>query len=101
MPGAIIAIFGPEALATNLGFISLFNLPGSLFGAPIAGVIRDRTHSFKWIIVFAGCCSLAGGVLATLGKLSSLPCSHFDATETVLRISLARLKATVKVMKKV
>lgn len=64
-------IFGPEALATNLGFISLFNMPASLFGAPIAGVIRDDSQSWKWMIVFAGSCSLAGGTIATMGKSQS------------------------------
>jgi hypothetical protein len=68
LPGAVGEIFGPEALATNLGFISLFNLPASLFAAPIAGVIRDDTQSWKWMIVFAGACSLAGGMIATFGK---------------------------------
>jgi hypothetical protein len=68
IPGAVTEIFGPEALATNLGFILLFQIPPNLFGAAIAGVIRDETQGWKWIITFAGCCSFGGGLLAGFGK---------------------------------
>jgi len=43
-------------------------MPASLFAAPIAGVIRDDTKSWKWMIVFAGTSSLAGGLIAVCGK---------------------------------
>lgn len=100
MPGAVTAIFGPEALATNLGFILLFQIPPNLFGAAIAGVIRDGTYDWKWVITFAGLCSLAGGVFAALGEFE-VKRQYRDAIKLRTPIATARLHTTKQLLAKV
>jgi hypothetical protein len=98
VPGAVAEIFGQEALASNLGFIMLFNMPGSLFASPIAGAIRDQTGTWKWMIVFAGTCSLLGGVIASLGEFRYvvLMRSNAKTIATAARFRVSQVLLTKK-----
>jgi len=70
LPQIVVTLFGPAALASNTGFLLLFNAPGSLVSGPLGGALFDLTGrtSFKYTIICMGALQLAGGLIALWGE---------------------------------
>ena len=53
-------LFGYEQLASNFGLLSGAVVPAAMLGAPLAGLLHDRTSNYTYSFVLAGCMMLAG-----------------------------------------
>jgi predicted MFS family arabinose efflux permease len=66
LPQIVVTLFGPNALASNVGILLLFNAPGNLVAGPLGGAIYDASGrtTFSYMIVTMGCLQILGGVVA-------------------------------------
>jgi hypothetical protein len=70
VPQIVVAMFGPNNLATNVGLLLLAMAPANFAVGPVGGVLYDMTGrtTYKWLIVMGGVASFVGFGLASLGE---------------------------------
>ena len=70
LPQMVVQLFGPANLATNVGWLILFNGPGNMAGGPLAGALYDHTGrtDFRPMIIMAGSLQFAAAFIALWGE---------------------------------
>lgn len=59
-PAVVAELFGVRNLGAVLGTLYTSSAISALVGPPLAGLVIDRSGSYLWAAVFAGCASIAG-----------------------------------------
>jgi MFS family permease len=83
-PAVAAHIFGTRRLGTMLGTLYTSNGLGALVGPPLAGMIIDRTGSYRWAIAFAfAAAGLSFAALVPLTRLVPAEASTASAVAPV------------------
>jgi predicted MFS family arabinose efflux permease len=67
-PVAAAQLFGQQGLAAIVGFATLSTSPGQLAGASIAGVVLEKTGSYRAVAWYGGSMMLAGAAALSYGE---------------------------------
>ncbi|TXT04859.1 hypothetical protein VHUM_03942 [Vanrija humicola] len=73
LPQIVVTVFGPTALASNVGLLLLFAGPGMVVSASLGGAMFDATGrtDMKWMIVVMGGLQIFAGVLASWARIKA------------------------------
>lgn len=73
LPQIVVTVFGPAALASNVGLLLLFAGPGMVVSAALGGAMFDATGrtDMKYMIVVMGGMQIFAGVLACWARVKA------------------------------